>query len=242
MNIYETIFKRKSIRKYDMKSLDLDILKDIERYLENIKPYDLDIKTKMYILKDEKEIEGMFKVKAPHYIAITSEKKEEYLLNAGYMLEQIVLYLASKGIGSCWLGNAKPIKQKLENSELDFVVMIAFGNPDETMYRENVAEFKRKNITEISNLTQTNNILEAAKLAPSAMNQQAWYFEFNQYEISVYRKKALIVIEKLSKIDIGIALAHIYIAFKEQGKNVEIIKKENKEKRGYEYILTCKII
>lgn len=76
MNIYETIFKRKSIRKYDMKSLDLDILKDIERYLENIKPYDLDIKTKTYILNDEKEIEGMFKVKAPHYIAITSEKKK----------------------------------------------------------------------------------------------------------------------------------------------------------------------
>lgn len=152
------------------------------------------------------------------------------------------MYLASKGIGSCWLGNAKPITQTLENSELDFVVMIAFGNPDETMYREKVAEFKRKNITEISNLTKTNNILEAMRLAPSAMNQQAWCFEFNQDEISVYRKKVLIVIEKMSKIDIGIALAHIYIAVKEQGGKIEIIKKENKEKRGYEYILTCKIV
>jgi len=240
--MYKYILKRKSIRNFDMNPLDINIINDIERYIETIKPYDSSIKTKTVILNDEKQIAGIFKIKAPHYIAITSEKKEDYLFNAGYILEQLVIYLTSIGIGTCWLGGSKPTVDILENESLNYVVMIAVGKSNETLYRENISEFKRKNVAEISNLSDTNHLMEAVRLAPSASNQQAWYFEMKENEISVYCKKVIILMERMSKIDIGIALAHIYIAAQDQGKNIELLKTNDKIKHGYEYIVTCKLV
>lgn len=242
MNMYQAILKRKSIRNYDMNPLDDDTIKNIEEYIQTIKSYNSEIKTKINIVNDEKQVAGMFKVKAPHYVVITSEKKEDYLINVGYVLEQIVIYLTSKGLGTCYLGSTKPTKEILENNSLDFIVMLAIGKPNELLYRENVSQFKRKSISEISNLTETNNIMEAVRLSPSAVNQQAWYFEVSENEIAVYRKEVLIMMERMSKIDIGIALSHIYIAAEDQSKSVELVKEKNKDKRGYEYIITCKII
>lgn len=240
--MYEYILKRKSIRNFDMSELDYDTINDIERYIENIIPYDASIKTQTYIFNDEKQIAGFFKIKAPHYIAITSEKKENYLLNAGYILEQLVIYLTSIGIGTCWLGGSKPIQGILKENSLDYVVMIALGKSNELLYRKDISEFKRKNIAEISNLSDTNSIMEAIRLAPSASNQQAWYFEMNENEISVYCKKVIVLMDRMSKIDIGIALAHIYISTQAQGKDIQLLKEDNKVKHGYEYIITCILV
>lgn len=242
MELYQTIFKRKSIRNFDMNTLDESVIKDIEEYIKTIKPYKEDIKVETYILNDEKQIAGMFKVKAPHYIAITSEVKNDYLVNVGYILEQLVLYLTSKEIGTCWLGGSKPIEKLDEANPLDFVVMVAFGKAKEPLYRENISEFKRKDITEISNLTKSDDIMEAVRLSPSAVNKQSWYFDVNENSIEVYQKQVMKLTEKMTKIDMGIAISHLYIAAMSKGKNLQYIKEENKQKKGYEYIVTCKII
>ena len=71
MDMYEDIFKRKSIRDYDMSPLDSETISNIDQYIETIKPFNSEIKTQTYIISDEKQVAGMFKVKAPHYIAIT---------------------------------------------------------------------------------------------------------------------------------------------------------------------------
>lgn len=239
MDMYQAILKRKSIRNFVMTPLDSNVIEDINKYIESIKAYKPEIQTKTYILNDEKQIKGMFKIKAPHYIVITSETKEGYLENVGYILEQLVIYLTQNEIGTCWLGDSKP-KENGENSSLGFVVMIAFGKANEKLYREDVSEFKRKGITEISNLKDTSDILEAIRLAPSAMNKQLWYFMFKENQIDIYRKEDLKIFERMSKIDIGIAMAHIYIAFQKEGKNVEFIKEESEIKKGYSYVVTCK--
>ena len=238
----EYIVKRKSIRKFDMNSLETDTINDINKYIETIQPYDSSIKTQTYILNDEKLISGFFKIKAPHYIAITSEKKDDYLVNAGYILEQLVIYLTSIKIGTCWLGGAKPNMEISKEDDLGYVVMIAIGKTNEPIYRKDASEFKRKDISEISNLRETNSIMEAARLAPSASNQQAWYFDIKENEIYVYCKKVMKLMEKMANIDIGIALAHIYIAANDQGKSVKLIKEKNKIIQGYEYIVTCRIV
>lgn len=240
MDLYQAILKRKSIRKYDMTPLDSNTLEEINKYIENIQPYNPDIKVKTYIVNDEKQIKGMFKIKAPHYIAITSEEKEGYLENVGYILEQLVIYLTQKGIGSCWLGDSKPKTSVEENNPLGFVIMIAFGAANEKLYREDISEFKRKGITDISNLNQTNDILEAVHLAPSAMNKQLWYFNFNEDgSIEIYRKEDMKLFERMSKIDIGIAMSHIYIAAQKEGKNIEFSKYGSNNKKGYSYVTTC---
>lgn len=236
MDMYQAIFKRKSIRNFLSVSLESNVLEDINKYTETLAPFNTEIKTKIYILNDEKQVKGMFKVKAPHYLAITSETKENYLENVGYILEQVVIYLTQKGIGTCWLGGSKP-KENIQ--EDNFVIMIAFGKANETLYRENISEFKRKSISEISNLSQTNDMLEAIRLSPSAMNKQLWYFEFKENTIDVYRKNDVKLFERMSKIDIGISMSHIYIAAQKEGRNIEFSKDKSKEKSGYSYVTTC---
>jgi nitroreductase len=243
LNMYEYILKRKSVRSYDMGPLDSETINDIEKYIETIQPYNSLIKTQTFLLHGEKKISGLFKCKAPHYVAITSERKGDYLINAGYILEQLVIYLTSKGIGTCFLGGAKPTTEFLKDNPLKFVVMIALGKSNESIYREDISEFKRKAITEISNLTKINSIMEAARLAPSGYNQQPWYFLISKNKISVYYKRVITFMDRMTKIDIGIALAHIYIAATDQGKKIELsIKTENKVMRGYEYVITCRLV
>ena len=240
MDIYHAILKRKSVRKFSMEFLDAETIKDIEEFIKTIKPYKEDIKTKTYILNDEKQIKGLFKIRAPHYIAITSEKKEDYLENVGYILEQLVIYLTQKGIGTCWLGKSVPTVEIEDKESLDFVIMIAFGIADQPIYRESITEFKRKSISEISNLTESSEIIEAIHLSPSAMNRQLWYFDFiSENKIIVYRKKDVKLIERMSQIDIGIALSHLYMAAEYKGKNVKYIKESDSYKEGYIYTITC---
>ena len=51
--------------------------------------------------------------------------------------------------------------------------------------------------------------LEPARLAPSAVNSQPWFFTHEGDSIHVYCAK------KGSRLDIGIALAHLYVANEE---------------------------
>jgi len=48
--------------------------------------------------------------------------------------------------------------------------------------------------------------------------------------------------EKMSKIDIGISLAHLSIAAQNQNQTVDFVKEPNMSKPGYEYIVTCKLV
>ena len=228
MELYLYMWKRKSIRKYDMTPLETKQLNQIRQFAENMKPLYPDIKTAYDITPD---IKSIIPVKAPHYFVISSEKKEGYLENVGFMFQQMNLYLTSIGLGSCWLGMAKP--EGKQSSRLPFVITIAFGEATESPYRM-ITEFKRKSLSDISN--GSDDRFEAARIAPSAMNNQNWYFLADNGYIHVFHKKATMgVLNKLNKIDIGIALCHLFIATEETGKGFVFTKETGKTKKGYIY-------
>ena len=81
--------------------------------------------------------------------------------------------------GSCWLGIPQPTKDAADSSNLEFIILMAFGNPKETLYRTSTAEFKRKPLTETTNIMGADELLEPTRLAPSAVNNQNWYFTGN---------------------------------------------------------------
>ena len=100
--------------------------------------------------------------------------------------------------------------------------------------RRSIRKFKNEAVSE----EVINNILESGRLAPTATNQQPWYFVvarnqqekeafsfkgFNKFVtdadfiiLGVY-KKSEIVIEKLSLMDVTIALQNMVITAKAQG-------------------------
>jgi len=245
LDFFETIFKRKSVRKYDLNPLDDNILFEIESFVNKVEPLYKNIETEIRIVQKE-GVNVLLPIRAPHYLVMNSENKEGYLTNAGYMLQQVDLFLSSKGIGSCYLGMALPTKVTKKASKLEFVIVLAFGKPEEAVHRTDISEFKRKALSEITSITDSGQLLEAARLAPSATNSQPWYFTGGKGVVNLYCVKSNIikamVYDKMNKIDMGIALYHIAVSANHLGKKIEIIFDETMQEdylKGYYYIVTA---
>jgi nitroreductase len=243
-NYYQAIFKRKSVRKYDLTPLDDKTLKDISEKIRTLKPMYDNIMTEVKLISD-KDVKAFMQIKAPHYIVIFSEPKEGYLTNIGFMFQQMDLFLSANGIGSCWQGMPKPVKEIIHGSKLEFVIVLAFGKPLEPLYRENISEFKRKSTALISNITDADELLEPVRLAPSAVNSQPWFFTGNKNKLHAYCAKLnflkAFIYEKMNKIDMGIALCHLWLAAQNAGKDVEFISDadaNNNPPTGYYYNTT----
>lgn len=240
-DLCKAIIRRKSIRKYKSEPLNNETLNKIKEFLDSIKPLVSDIKV-IYKFATASETKGLFKVNAPHYLFIYSEKKERYLENIGFIGAHLDLYLSASNIGSCWLGRTKPI-EKLKKSDMETAVAIAFGYSAEELHRLNVmTEYKRNNLSEISTTTGIRNILELVRLAPSSLNSQPWYFTGNESYITIYRKKLQKSSEEDNHIDMGIAYAYLFIVVKTFGQKItfEYIELTPKLK-GYFYSISAKI-
>lgn len=71
-----------------------------------------------------------FLIGAPHYLVITSEDKEGAILNAGYIMEDLILKLRDLGYGSCWItfADSDKIKAALSlKTDKKVAAVAAFG-------------------------------------------------------------------------------------------------------------------
>lgn len=211
--LYDAIFHRKSVRKYDSAPLPEPVIAELKAYCGTITTLVPEIETELQVLSPEQ-----IKVNAPHAICLFSEKKDGWRMNAGFIMEQIDLYLSANHIGACWQGTAKPEKGKVSApAGMEWVATICFGTPAQPMHRDDTSQFKRNTLNDISDISDLYHVLEAARLAPSAMNSQPWYFGGNAEKVTVSRKKSLLL-DKLNQIDIGIALCCLWLALHHQGK------------------------
>jgi hypothetical protein len=215
-----------------MTPLDDTTIDKVSSFLKEIRPLDQSIKIEMNIIP-RVDSTSLYAVKATHYIILTSEEKEGFLTNAGFILEQVDLFLSANGLGACWLGMAKPDKSVLDTSKLKFVIMLAFGRPTEKLHRESSADFKRKPIGEVADFTELESVMKAVRLTPSGVNSQPWQFTKSEALINAYCiKPGLlkgIIYERMNKIDMGIALCFLWLALVNEGKKFEIVKDERAE-------------
>lgn len=213
MNLEETIYKRQSIRKYDKTPLSDETLSELREFIDNIHVLNPEIGWSYDIVGPE-NVRSLMRWESPHYLLMFSEPKENYLQNIGFIFQQVDLFLQSNGIGTCWVGAASPKKYENPNPNHEFIILLAFGNPAGEIYRRK-DQFKRKSLDEISD--KADERLIPAQFAPSAANTQTWYFIHNEYGgFDVYRNvRRLNLNRKMvtwNMIDIGIALAHLYVS------------------------------
>lgn len=141
-------------------------------------------------------------------------------VNAGYMLQQLDLWLESAGFGSCWYGMARPEEQRKDG--LDFVIMLCFGRGLDGGLRNGPEEFRRKTGEEI--WPGGGETAETVRLAPSACNSQPWRFVREAGVLRVFRETELRTIIPRSRrplfngIDLGISLFYLETALKHQGR------------------------
>ena len=227
------IFKRKSCRSFLSKAVDADLIEQIMS--TELKPLYPDIKLRWDIVSRDK-VRCICPWTTPQLITIYSEKCEGWLENVGFLFQQLDLHIQSLGLGVCWLGMGKMKSGSAPEVEgMDFVIMMAFGYPKGELHKDSRI-FKRKSMAQISDVEDPR--LEPARVAPSSINSQPWYFVHEGDAIHVY------CVEKgmsghMNRIDIGIALAHLYVCNRD---SFCVFKAENAPQlSGYGYIASIRI-
>lgn len=241
--LYQSIFRRKSIRKYNGQELSQETLKEIESFWEQTEQIDSDEPIIMRILPANNiKMRVGITYNAPYYIAVYADDTKKGLVNLGFRLQQMDLWLSAHGISACWLHMMTPDE---ENSMVDGMpcqITMSIGYTEEKLHRSESAEFKRKTLDQITNGGDYDTELESVRIAPSATNSQHWYFEQNGSRIQAYMNQGYTggdVYRKLHEMDMGIALCHLYLAASHNGmfKGFEY-ENEGTNKQDRDYILS----
>lgn len=115
----------------------------------------------------------------PSYLALVGRESPKLEQTCGYYGEQLVLFLQSLGLNSCWVGMFKASAVRAELGEQERVVItIPFG------YGADAGkQHKSKAIGEVTDVQQMPDWfragVESALLAPTAINQQKFLFSLD---------------------------------------------------------------
>lgn len=239
MEIANMIDKRRSVRSYTGQPVDEEMLRDIRDFIAQAKPLDPNLPVCGEILGRE-HVKCVFPWVTPQVLAIYTDRSEGALTNAGFLFQQVDLYLQSLGLGTCWLGMGRldastGVALRREDG-LEFAMMLAFGHHKGKAPRSGAGDFKRRSLREIAD--PADERLEPARLAPSSVNSQPWYFVcegevFHGFCVrqGVLKKHAL---SDMNQFDMGLALAHLYVANPEGFRFFRV--PQPPARKGYGYV------
>ena len=222
MTLQDAITARHSVRKYIDKEIPADIVTVLQDIIaEYNKVGNLNIQL---VLNETRAFTGMLSYGSfsgvKNYFVMVGKKGADLDERVGYYGEQLVLLAQTLGLNTCWVGLSYRKVPEAYNVGKDekLACMIALG------YGETQGvSHKIKTIEQVSNasdLTPTwfKRGVEAALLAPTAVNQQKFSFEYvgmSNNRHLVRAKKGFSMIG-YTQMDLGIAKYHFEIG---AGKN-----------------------
>jgi len=138
MNYRALIQNRTSFREFTDTQVPYRLLTEIREYYRNpAKRLIPDIQTQLYFFGTgtREALEGaagynQFLIGAPQYMILMSEKHPQAHLNAGFLMEDLVLKLEELGLDSCWLTfhSSDAVKDALAIEDgLEVAAIVAFG-------------------------------------------------------------------------------------------------------------------
>ena len=148
------------------------------------------------------------------YFVMAGKKGENLDEKIGYYGEQLVLLAQTLGLNTCWAGvsySKIPGTYVLEDDEkIALYIALGYGQTQGKAHKVKPA----KEISNASDLTPKwfNRGVEAALLAPTAVNQQKFYIEFLGFtdysRVPKVMARPLFSMVGYSKIDLGIVKYH----------------------------------
>ena len=253
MNLYEAIFTRKTIRQFTSEEVSPEELEGIQKHFDQLPGLFSNIHTEMQILKSSDKASRIIPFsggKAPYHLIFYSEEAPRYQMNIGYLMQHMVLYLCTIGLGSCYL-NTSVIRKDYRQSGTGrkAVGIIGFGHSKETHMRK-FSDAKRLDLDELCVFKEiprqwVRQLLEAARLAPSVANAQPWRFVVYDNRIHIFTKKHQVerfARYTLEEQNFGGMLAHILIAAEELWVDVDLIRLENISQKNFpnnQYVLSA---
>lgn len=250
MNLYEAIFVGKSVKNYLFDGLGTQMLEDILNEYGEIKGLFGGIETELVILdnrKGEYKLLGMLGIRAPYYLVIYSEEKDRAMMNAGYLMEQMSLYLCSRGLGSCFVGTPLLKKKYARRNGKKLMAVLAFGKAKGSCTRKPI-EAKRLSLGELCVYKEMprqwmKQLLEAARMAPSSGNSQPWRFVVFDNRIHIFSKKhASDRLGRFDELNFGIMFAHMMVVAEELWLDVDLIRLEEISQKNFpnsQYMLSA---
>lgn len=178
---------------------------------------------------------------AQSYLAAIVPEEPHAAEALGYSFEQLVLYAASLGLGTCWLGgtfdrSAFAAKVSLQPCER-FAILSPIGYPaqkphlPQQLFRRVLRADARKPWDQLffdGNLQTPLTPdaageyafpLEMVRLAPSAVNRQPWRVVRAGNAFHFYLEGDAAGSMDMQRIDLGIAACHFHLAAMERGLN-----------------------
>lgn len=218
MTILEAIEARHSVRAYKEQPLTEDVVRVLE---EKIECFNQEGKLHIQLVTNEPKAfkgtlakYGKFK-NVSNYLVMAGKKSDDLDECVGYYGEHLVLLAQMLGLNTCWVGlsySKVPGTFVLANDE-KIACYIALG------YGETQgASHKVKTIEQVSNVSDITPSwfkrgVQAALYAPTAINQQKFYFEYvrvenNQHKVLAKKGFSLV---GYTHMDLGIAKCHFEI-------------------------------
>ena len=145
MNYAALIQNRKSVREFRDKVVPFKLMAQIKSYYQkSVRRLIPGIDTELYLFgTDAREaLEGAagynsFLVGAPQYLVLLSAEHPHAHLNAGFMMEDLILKLTDLELDSCWVTftDSELVKENLGiESGLQVAAIAAFGYGVKTVY------------------------------------------------------------------------------------------------------------
>ena len=218
MTLEEAIEARHSVRAYKEQPLAENVVKVLE---EKIAVLNREGKLHIQLIQNEPKAflgtmakYGKFR-NVGNYIVMAGQKADDLDERVGYYGEQLVLLAQTLGLNTCWVGlsySKVPGTYELsEDEKIACYIAIGYGETQGVSH-------KIKTIKQVSNASDTTPSwfkkgIEAALLAPTAVNQQKFSFEHvgvknNCHQIRAKKGFSMI---GYTKIDLGIAKYHFEI-------------------------------
>ena len=218
MTIQEAIEARHSVRAYKDLPLSEEIVKLLEDELVKLNNEgQLHIQL---ICNEPKAFQGtMAKYgkfrNANNYLVMAGKKAEDLDERIGYYGEHLVLLAQTLGLNTCWVGlsySKVPGTYVLEEGEkIACYIAIGYGETQGVGHKIKTVE----QVSNASDITPSwfKKGVEAALLAPTAVNQQKFSFEYvgmsnNRHQVRAKKGFSMI---GYTQMDLGIAKYHIEV-------------------------------
>ena len=221
MEMKSAIVARRSVRSYAGEPLRESVFDGLVEFISAIKPLHDSIPVDIEIYNREDFINDFSRAglyRANDFVVIRSAKTAQgYLQNAGFIGQQIILWLTHIGIGSCWMGMVKQ-KKHPARGELPYVIGIEFGRADNAPFRRKPEDSPRKKLYEVM-LNKISRpeflpILDAGRLAPSVLNSQPLRYFITDDTLCICRKSPPLKSKRLDamqQIGVGAAMANMFV-------------------------------
>ncbi len=212
MDIMEAIRTRHSVRRYDGRAVSDETAAIL---CEEIKRCNEEGELHIQLVRNEPKAFDGFMAHygkfsgVTDYIVLVGKKTSDLDEKCGYYGERLVLTAQRLGLNTCWVAlTYKKVKGAFEvgrGEKLTVVIALGYGETQGV-------EHKSKDITAVSNVCAHSPEwfkagVEAALLAPTAMNQQKFKFVYDDGKVN-----AKAGVGFYTKIDLGIAKLHFEIA------------------------------